>query len=155
MSVVGSSSVSKGGSKGELRTYRPGAVTVGFDLTGPTADLVMLEKELLALEARIAREGGRVVSLFCRVRDVVAILGGPSFVRFARAYFERTPSFQRAAVYVERSFVVRTVVDPIALLAPRVGMRTFSSLEGAGGWIKEVDPTFQVPGPEPTPGRPG
>lgn len=131
--------------KGEQRLYRPGATTVAFDLLGPTADLVALERDLLALEERIAREGGRVTSLFCRIRDVVAILGGPSFVRFARGYLERTPTFQRAAVYVERSFVVRTVVDPIALLVPRISLRTFSDEKLAAAWIREVDPTFQAP----------
>ncbi|MGZ3424923.1 MAG: hypothetical protein ACXVEE_44100, partial [Polyangiales bacterium] len=124
--------------KGVLRTYRAGAVTVGFDLDGPTADLVALEKELLAFEERIAREGGKVHALFCRIKGVVAILGGPSFVRFARSYIERTPTFQRAAVYVERSFVVRTVVDPIALLAPRISIKTFSNIDQATGWTKDI-----------------
>lgn len=132
-------------SKGSLRIHRPGATTVGFDLDGPTADLVALEKELLALEARIAREGGRVVCLFARVKDVVAVLGGTSFVRFARQYIERTPDFARVAVHVERSFVVRTVVDPIALLAPRIQLRTFAQLDPAAAWLSELDPTFQVP----------
>jgi hypothetical protein len=130
--------------EGVLRIYRAGAVTVGFDLDGPTADLVALEKELLAFEERIAREGGKVHALFCRIKDVVAILGGPSFVRFARAYIERTPTFQRAAVHVERSFVVRTVVDPIALLAPRISIKTFSNVEQASGWTREIDPTFRL-----------
>jgi hypothetical protein len=129
--------------KGEIRLYRPGATTVAFDLRGPTADLVELERELLALEERIAREGGRVTGLFARIRDVVAIIGGPSFVRFARGYLERTPGFQRAALYVERSFVVRTVVDPIALLVPRVTLRTFSDEKQAAAWILENDPTFR------------
>ncbi len=132
-------------SKGIQRFYRPGATTVGFDLLGPTADLVALEKELLGVEERIAREGGRITGLFCRIRDVVAILGGPSFVRFARAYIDRTPTFQRAAVFVERSFVVRTVVDPIALLAPSRGIRTFSDEKAAMAYIREADPTFQAP----------
>jgi hypothetical protein len=131
-------------SKGELRIYRAGSNTVGFDLIGPTADLVALERELLAFEERIAREGGEVRALFCRIKDVVAILGGPSFVRFARGYIERTPKFERAALHVERSFVVRTVVDPIALLAPRISIKTFSNLEHAIGWTKEVDPTFRL-----------
>ena len=131
--------------KGTQRLYRPGASTVAFDLQGPTADLTLLEKELLAIEERIAREGGRVTGLFCRIRDVVAILGGPSFVRFARSYLERTPTFQRAGVFVERSFVVRTVVDPIALLAPKIGIRTFGDVKAAGAWVREVDPTFQPP----------
>lgn len=130
-------------SKGALRIHRPGATTVGFDLDGPTADLVTLEKELLALEARIAREGGRVVCLYARVRDVVAVLGGTSFVRFARGYIERTADFARVAVLVERSFVVRTVVDPIALLAPRIQIRTFSAEDAATAWLREADPTFQ------------
>jgi hypothetical protein len=125
--------------------YRPGATTVAFDLRGPTADLVELERELLALEERIAREGGRVTGVFCRIQDVVAIIGGPSFVRFARAYLERTPTFQRAGLYVERSFVVRTVVDPIALLVPRVTLRTFGDVKQAAGFIREADPTFQAP----------
>jgi hypothetical protein len=129
---------------GVLRIHRPGSVTVGFDLDGPTADLAMLEKELLAFEDRVAREGGKVHALFCRIKNVVAILGGPSFVRFARAYIDRTPSFTRAAVCVERSFVVRTVVDPIALLAPRISIKTFSNVEQAAGWTKEVDPTFRL-----------
>ena len=132
-------------SKGTQRHYRPGASTVAFDLHGPTADLAMLEKELLAVEERVAREGGRVTALYCRIRDVVAILGGPSFVRFARDYIGRTPTFQRASVFVERSFVVRTVVDPIALLAPKIGIRTFSDLAAAAAWVREVDPTFQAP----------
>lgn len=132
-------------SRGEQRIYRPGVTTVGFDLVGPTGDLVALEAGLLDLEARVAREGGQVSALFCRVRDVVAIIGGPSFVRFARQYSARTPTFQRAAIYVERSFVVRTVVDPIAVLAPKLGMRTFSDVEEAAGWVREVDPTFRLP----------
>ena len=129
--------------------HRPGATTVAFDLDGPTADLVAVERELLALEARIAREGGRVVCLFARVRDVVAIVGATSFVRFARGYIERSPDFVRAAVYVERSFVVRTVVDPIALLAPRATIRTFSAHDQAVAWLREVDPTLS--GAEPPP----
>jgi hypothetical protein len=132
-------------SKGTQRFYRPGATTVAFDLQGPTADLVALERELLAIEDRIAREGSRVTGLFCRIRDVVAIIGGPSFVRFARAYIDRTSTFQRAAVFIERSFVVRTVVDPIALLAPSRGIRTFSDEKAAAAYIREVDPTFQAP----------
>ena len=124
--------------------YRAGAITVGFDLDGPTADLVALEQELLALEDRIAREGGKVHALFCRIKDVVAIVGGPSFVRFARSYIDRTPTFARVAVQVERSFVVRTIVDPIALLAPRISIRTFSSGEPACAWTREIDPTFRL-----------
>ena len=110
----------------------------------PTADLAALEKELLAFEERVAREGGKVHALFCRIKNVVAILGGPSFVRFARAYIDRTPTFSRAAIHVERSFVVRTVVDPIALLAPRISIKTFSNVDQAVGFTKEADPTFRV-----------
>ena len=130
---------------GSIRLTRPGASTIGVDLDGPKVDLSALEKELTALEERIAREGGRVLGGLFRVRDVSAVLSGPSFVRFARAYVERTPSFVRAAVYVERSFVVRTIVDPIALLAPRISIRTFSALDPASGWLKEVDATFLMP----------
>jgi hypothetical protein len=132
-------------SRGTFQIHRPGVVTVAIDLDGPTADLVALERDLLALEERVAREGGRVVALFVRIRDVVAILGGPSFVRFARAYIDRTPGFERAALHVERSFVVRTVVDPIALLAPRATIRTFGDLDEAIAWTREVDPTFALP----------
>ena len=131
-------------SKGTIRLHRPGATTVAFDLDGPTADLVQLEKELLELETRIDREGGRVVCLLARIRDVVAVLGGTSFVRFARGYIDRTPTFVRAAVYVERSFVVRTVVDPIALLAPRALIRTFSVQDQAIAFVRELDPTVQL-----------
>jgi hypothetical protein len=131
--------------QGSIRLTRPGASTIGVDLDGPKADLSAVEKELLALEDRIAREGGRVLAGLFRVRDVSAVLSGPSFVRFVRAYVERTPSFARAAVYVERSFVVRTIVDPIALLAPGISIRTFSALEPVSSWLKEIDPTFLMP----------
>lgn len=137
--------------QGTIRLTRPGASTFGVDLDGPKADLALLEKELLGLEDRIGREGGRLLAGLFRVRDVSAVLSGPAFVRFARAYIERTPTFVRAAVYVERSFVVRTIVDPIALLAPRITIRTFSSLESASGWLKEVDATFLMPPLAPPP----
>ncbi len=133
------------GERDSIRLYRPGASTVGADIVGPKSDLARVEKELLAIEERIQREGSRVTTVLFRIRDVSAIFGGPAFVRFARAYIDRTPTFVRCAVFVERSFVVRTVVDPIALLAPRVTIRTFGTLEPAGGWLKEVDPTFQTP----------
>jgi hypothetical protein len=129
-------------SGGSAATFRAGATTVGIDLRGPTADLVKLEAELLGWESRIAREGGQVTVLFGAVRDVVGIVGGPAFVRFARAYIERTPSFSRVSLFVERSFVVRTIIDPISLLAPRISIRTFGALEAATGWARELDPTF-------------
>ena len=135
--------------QGTIRLTRPGASTIGVDIDGPRADLSVLEKDLLALEDRIAREGGRVLTGLFRVREVSSVLSGPSFVRFARDYVARTPSFVRAAVYVERSFVVRTILDPIALLAPRITIRTFSTLEPASGWLKEIDPTFLMPPLEP------
>jgi hypothetical protein len=134
-----------GGGLGAVRLYRPGACTVGVDIDGPKAELTLVERELLGLEARIAREGGRVLAALFRVRDVSAVLSGPAFVRFARAYIDRTPGFSRVAVYTERSFVVRTIVDPIALLAPQLDIRTFSRLEPIAGWLKEVDATFLMP----------
>jgi hypothetical protein len=128
-----------------VRFFRPGASTIGIDVDGPRADLGSLEAELLSIEGRIAREGGRVAAALFRIRDVSAVFNGPGFVRFVRAYVDRTPTFVRAAVYVERSFVVRTIVDPIAILAPRLNIRTFSSLEPCSAFLREVDPTFQMP----------
>jgi hypothetical protein len=130
--------------KGSLRLYRPGTATVGFDMLGPAADLVQLESDLLRLEERIAKEGGRVVCLFARIRDVVAIYGGTNFVRFARSYIERTPTFARCALHVERSFVVRTVADPIALLSPRVGFKTSGDLDAVQQFARDIDPTFAL-----------
>ena len=130
--------------KGSIRLYRPGAATVGFDMLGPAADLVQLERDLLLLEERIAKEGSRVVCLFARIRDVVAVYGGTSFVRFARSYIERTSTFSRCALHVERSFVVRTVVDPIALLSPAVSFKTSSDLDVVQQFAREVDPTFAL-----------
>ncbi len=124
------------------RVYRPGAATVGFDLDGPTADLVHLERDLLELERRILGEGGLVRVVFARIRDVSAVQGGPTFVRFARAYSQRTPTFERCALHVVRSFVVRTIVDPIALVSPRITFRTFGEVDGALAFVGEVDPDF-------------
>lgn len=127
---------------GGVRVYRPGPSTVGFDLSGPTGDLVALERALLDLERRIADEGGAVRLVFGRVRDVSAIHGGPTFVRFARAYVERTPTFERCALHVVRSFVVRTIVDPIAMVSPKVVFRAFSELDSAVVFAQPVDPGF-------------
>lgn len=120
--------------------YRPGPCTVGFDLEGPTTDLVVLERALLDAERRIAEEGGVVRLVFGRVRDVSAMHGGPTFVRFARAYVERTPTFERCALHVVRSFVVRTIVDPIAMVSPRVTFRAFAELDSALAFAQPVDP---------------
>lgn len=124
--------------------YRPGAATVAFDLDGPSADLVQLERELLEIERRIVGEGALVRVVFGRIRDVSALQGGPTFVRFARAYIERTPTFERCALHVVRSFVVRTIVDPIAIVSPRVVFRAFGEVEGALAFAMAGDPDFQI-----------
>ena len=130
--------------RGGLRIYRPGPATVGFDLEGPTANLVQLEREFTAFEQAILAEGGLVRVVFGRVRDVSALQGGPTFVRFGRAFCERTPSFVRCSLHMVRSFVVRTVVDPIALVSPRIAFRTFAELESAIGFALGGDDGFSV-----------
>lgn len=130
-------------SKGAVSIYRPGPRTVGFDLVG-AANLVLLERELLDVERRVADEGGVIEAVFARIRDVGAITGGPTFVRFARAYIERTPGFRRVGLHVVRSFVVRTIVDPIALASPRVTFRTFTEEASAVEFAREGDPEFDA-----------
>lgn len=124
--------------------YRPGAATVGFDLDGPTADLIQLERELLDLEAQIVGEGGLIRVVFGRIRDVSALQGGPTFVRFAKGYVERTPTFERCALHVVRSFVVRTIVDPIAIVSPRITFRTFGEVDSALAFALAGDPDFRA-----------
>jgi hypothetical protein len=127
-----------------LRVYRPGAATVGFDLDGPSADLVQLEREFLELEARIVAEGAQIRVVFGRIRDVSALQGGPTFVRFARGYVQRTPTFERCALHVVRSFVVRTIVDPIALVSPRITFRTFGEVDSAVAFAMAGDADFRA-----------
>jgi hypothetical protein len=130
-------------SKGAVNIYRPGPRTVAFDLVG-AANLVLLERSLLDLERRAAERGSVVEGAFARIHDVTAITGGPTFVRFARAFLERTPSFRRVALHAVRSFVVRTIVDPIALASPGVTFRTFGDEASAIAFAREIDPEFDV-----------
>lgn len=124
--------------------YRPGAASVGFDLDGPTADLFQLEHQFLELERQILAEGALIRVVFGRIRDVSALQGGPTFVRFARAYVERTPTFERCALHVVRSFVVRTIVDPIAIVSPRITFRSFGEVDSALAFAMAGDPDFLI-----------
>lgn len=122
---------------------------MGLDIDGPRVDLADVEREMLTVEQRLEGEGSRIVAALIRVRDVHGVSNGPSFVRFARAFIDRHEQLRRIAIFAERSFVVRAIADPIALMSPRVALRLFPAEVAANGWIAEVDATFQPPAPRP------